>query len=133
MDRRCWIILFVAQLSGGVSASNVYRCDDGGRLRFSDRPCVAGQEPLAIAAPNTMETSAGDASLARDYDDDIARRRKTQITSAGPAEATASDPAAPKKKEPRKKRSRGKSGKGKSKPSPPSRDRAPAHIVQRRK
>jgi hypothetical protein len=133
MDRRLFLIFVVAQLSAGAWASNVYRCDDGGRLRFSDRPCVAGQEPLAIATPNTMETSAGDASLARDYDDDIARRRKSQVASAKPTEGTASESEPLKKKEPRKRKSRSKSGKGKAKPSAPSRDRAPAHIVQRRK
>jgi hypothetical protein len=48
--------------------ADIYRCDHDGTLQFSDKPCAAGQEPVVIAQPNTLETSAGDRALAQAFD-----------------------------------------------------------------
>ena len=52
--------------------ANIYRCDRNGKLEFSDRACVVGQIPLEVAAPNVMQTSAGDRALAQAFDAETA-------------------------------------------------------------
>jgi hypothetical protein len=82
MNLRWWLL---AALGAGwidVAAANVYRCDQGGRMQFSDKPCVAGQEPMPVAQLNTMETSAGDQALARQYDRDIELLHEARTTAA---------------------------------------------------
>jgi len=57
------LLLFSASAS-----AEIYRCERGGRLEFSDRACAVGQSPIDVAQPNSMETAQGEARLAAQYD-----------------------------------------------------------------
>ncbi len=61
-----------------LAQAGVYRCDAGGTLQFSDKPCEAGQQPLEIARPNTLETSTGDRALAAQFDDHTAALQRSR-------------------------------------------------------
>ena len=78
MQVRNVFLIAVALGWSGAAPAEVYRCEAGGRTQFSDKPCLAGQEPMAVALPNTMETSAGDQALAREYDRETKARRKAR-------------------------------------------------------
>jgi len=79
MKRRWWLLVAISAGWIQVSSAEIYRCDANGRLQFSDRPCVAGQAPLPVAEPNSMDTSTGDQALAREYDRDVSSARKARL------------------------------------------------------
>ncbi|HZP13694.1 MAG TPA: DUF4124 domain-containing protein [Nevskiaceae bacterium] len=83
-----WLPLLFLFACANASA-NIYRCERGGKLVFSDRACEAGQVAIEITTPNVLETSSGDRELARAFD---ARTTSLQATRARAlVEARASD------------------------------------------
>lgn len=127
MNRR-WLAI-LAFLWSSVCYAKVYRCDDAGRLHFSDKPCLAGQEPIEVASPNTMETSAGDQALARDYDRGISERRKDRSRKAVAKSDTAPVGSRADEKKVRKPKSRSTT-RVRATPIARAKDAAPAYIVK---
>lgn len=68
------LVLLVA----GAAPAEVFRCERDGRVTFTDTPCAAGAQPLAIAAPSTIASSPG-ADLAGDYDERLSRERRARV------------------------------------------------------
>jgi len=62
------ILFFVAVClcSAGLHAQDVYKCSDGGKTSYADRPCAHGESkamppPAGISAADTMGPQGGDA------------------------------------------------------------------------
>lgn len=70
------LLAFAAALLAGGADAAVFRCDRGGHLEFSDHACEAGQDPVAVARPNSMDVTPGEARLAAIYDREMAARRQ---------------------------------------------------------
>lgn len=64
-----WTLLLFAPAALGAS---VYRCEQDGRVVFTDRPCSAGAQPLPERSPSVLPGGAA-ADLAKAHDE---RRRR---------------------------------------------------------
>jgi len=59
-----------------ASASNIYRCDTGGHLTFTDRPC-GDASAVTLPNPNVMDSpGAAERGLAKQHDERIERERR---------------------------------------------------------
>lgn len=76
------VLLSVTLMSAAVgpaSAANVYRCGTPQAPVYSDRPCVAGAEPLVVPAPNGMAPPRAPSTPKPDKAEaDAARRLRQQ-------------------------------------------------------
>lgn len=52
----------------------VYRCETGGKVQFTDRPCTAGAQPHPLT-PATVISPGEDVDLVRAYDERLERER----------------------------------------------------------
>jgi len=84
---RWWLL--AGMLCHGVVQAKVYRCEQDGSLSFSDRPCAAGQDPIDLAQPNTLETSAGERALAQQFDARTATLHATRLAADDPPQPVA--------------------------------------------
>ena len=62
MRTACLAWLLVALVPGsGIAASPTYRCDAGGAITYSDKPCTAGRQiavDVAMEGPNAADRTA---------------------------------------------------------------------------
>ena len=63
-------------LTGAAQAAAVYRCEVGGKMVYTDKPCASGSAPHAMAPLSTMPAAEG-GDLAQDYD---ARKQSSRET-----------------------------------------------------
>ena len=94
MNRHGWLLAVFGLGWSGVSFAEVYRCDQDGKLQYSDKPCVAGQAPEVVREPNSLHADPGDKALAKQYDREAAAKHKARAA----AEAEASKAYAARKK-----------------------------------
>ena len=78
MNRHWWLLAVIGLGWSGVSPAEVYRCDQDGKLQYSDKPCVAGQVPVVVQQPNSLHADPGDKALAKQHDRDAAVARKAR-------------------------------------------------------
>jgi hypothetical protein len=72
------ILVVLALAWADIAPAEVYRCEVGGKLEFSDRPCAAGAPALELAPTNTMQAHPGDRALAEQHDKRGVASRKAQ-------------------------------------------------------
>jgi len=92
---RVTLLLHVALLglgSGAAHAQSVYRCESGGKVSYSDRPCSAGAERRVNVdgGPSREEQAAARVRLQQKLDAQAAREalaRQRQVPEAEPADA----------------------------------------------
>ncbi len=66
-------ITAIVALASGTAQAVVYRCEDGGKVIYSDRPCGDGAKPLApTVGAKPVAPKAGDE---REQVGDLARRK----------------------------------------------------------
>lgn len=71
--------LVLATASAPLRAE-VFRCEQDGKLTFTDTPCDAQAQPLHVAEPLSIEATGGD-DLAKRYDERLARERRERTRS----------------------------------------------------
>jgi len=80
--KRCLVMTVTLVLSSPSAVAAIYRCEQGGRPTYTDRPCDAQAEPLDLPGANVYERKGGGAGsagdLARQYDERLARERKAR-------------------------------------------------------
>ncbi|WP_428309558.1 DUF4124 domain-containing protein [Hydrocarboniphaga sp.] len=69
--------LILAAASAPLRAE-VFRCEQDGKLTFTDTPCDAQAQPIEVAEPLSIEATGG-SDLAKDYDERLARERRERI------------------------------------------------------
>ena len=74
--RPTFVFLFALLSPAVLASAPIYRCDAGGHLTFTDRPCSDAAE-VTLPNPNVVASpGAGERGLARQYDDRIERERR---------------------------------------------------------
>lgn len=71
------LVLLLASLPS-LAAAEIYRCQDGGALRFSDRPCGADAIRVQLPAPNLIEAVPAE-PLARQHDKRIQAQVRRRV------------------------------------------------------
>jgi hypothetical protein len=69
-----WFLALLLAAQPALAAAEIYRCQDGGALRFSDRPCGDDAVRLQLPPPNLIKAVPAE-PLARQHDE----RVKTQV------------------------------------------------------
>lgn len=82
---RVLFILIAVCLPGAAAAQSVYRCTDGGKTSYSDRPCAHGASstalppaPAGISPADTMGPQGGDARTLLELEKARIAREKAQ-------------------------------------------------------
>ncbi|GAC1622202.1 MAG: hypothetical protein NVS9B10_05880 [Nevskia sp.] len=69
------LLLLCGSIAGAHAA--VYRCEQGGKLTYTDQPCAAGAEPARLPAVTSVPPDRAAAALAKQYDADAKRNADT--------------------------------------------------------
>jgi len=81
---RIFFILAAGLFATAGQAQSVYKCSDGGRTSYSDRPCAGGASkplpppPVGISPADTMGPQGGDARTLLELEKARIAREKTQ-------------------------------------------------------
>ena len=67
---------FLLLLVVGTADAEVYRCDKGGRVVYTDQPCSENAEPKQLPQLNVVEPSELEKHLADEYDKQQAKEKK---------------------------------------------------------
>lgn len=81
-----WLLAALGASWIGASPAEVYRCQAGAEVRYSDQPCAAGQAPIAVEQPNTMHADPGDHALARQHDRETGASNQSRADAAAAAQ-----------------------------------------------
>jgi hypothetical protein len=72
------VALMLSLLSRPMSAGAkpVYKCEEGGKITFTDQPCAPGASPVALPQPIiTAPPTRSEPELAREHEARLARER----------------------------------------------------------
>jgi len=72
------ILLLLAACSVQTASAEVYRCQQDGKLTYTDQPCHPGAEPASLPPLNRSQADRSAPSLAKQYDADAERQSDSQ-------------------------------------------------------